>query len=355
VQLTKLLLQNFRSYDQRLFEFDARINLIIGHNGAGKTNILESIYLLSSGKSFRSSSLPKLIKWDTNFTSIRAKMVKHHEESEIEVQLIQDLSGLSRTIKRKFVINKIEKIRKNYIGHIKTVVFNPEDIRLVTGSPSRRREFLDSIFSQMEWRYATALAQYNKALKHRNELLDQIRAGTNSKSELFYWDQSLIKNSKIIHDFRLSFINSANDFFQNHPNPEIQTIFLNYHPSYLTAQKLESNYQLDLHRGHTQAGVHLDDFSFDNLIFKNDDKNLADWGSRGQQRLATLSLKLAEINYIEAISHDHPILLLDDIFSELDTEHQKLVVDLCQHYQSFFTSSNPETSQFLPTALITNI
>lgn len=346
--ISKILLENFRSYPNKLFEFDPKLNLIIGPNGSGKTNILEAIFLLATGKSFRSSSQSKLINWNNFFTSIRAKVINNkNETNEIEVKLIKDQTGKSSAVSRKFLISKVEKTRKKYIGTFKTVIFNPDDIRLINGSPSRRREFLDEIFLQTEWRYAQALSQYNKALKHRNELLDQIRDGQSFKSELFYWDQTLIKNAKIIHDFRTSFVRSANSFFLNHFDHQIKLIFLNYHPSILNEDRLKKTYELDLHRGHTQIGVHRDDFSFNNNDFLTEDKNLAFWGSRGQQRLAVLAIRLAQINYLENTYHDRPVLLLDDIFSELDPDHQKLVVPLCQNYQTIFTAAEPKSVKIL--------
>lgn len=343
--LSRVLLQNFRSYPQKLFEFDSKVNLVIGPNGSGKTNILESIYFLSSGKSFRAPSLSQLLLWEQSFATVRAKLIKNQNESELEVQLVKSENGTSST-SRNFLIDKVKKSRKVYLDAFQAVVFHPEDIRLVTGSPSRRREFLDDIFTSFQWRYASALTQYHKALKHRNELLDLIRLGKALKTELFYWDQSLVKNDAILHEFRQQFIRHLNLYFSSHPDSQIKTIYLNYRPSILSLEKLENNYPLDLARGHTQAGAHRDDFSFDNHIFPGDDKNLANWGSRGQQRLAVLALRLGQIDYLEVTSKFRPVLLLDDIFSELDIEHQKLVTAICQRYQTIFTSSDPESVNF---------
>ena len=351
--LSKILLQNFRSYQNQLFEFDPKLNLILGPNGSGKTNILESIFFLASGKSFRSSSQSKLINWNSYFASVRAKLVDNQKETnEIEVRIARDPKSNTSSVSRKFLIQKVEKPRKKYLGIIKTVIFHPEDIRLVTGSPTRRRDFLDNIFSQTEWRYTSALSQYHKALKHRNELLDQIRLNLSSPNELFYWDQVLVKNAKIIHDFRINFVKSTNSFFSNHSDSQINTISINYHPSILSEEKMTKNYEIDLKRGYTQSGVHRDDFSFDNSIFPSADKNLAFWGSRGQQRLAVLAIRLAQINYLEETYHDRPILLLDDIFSELDPEHQQLVADVCRDYQTIFTSSDPESTKVLSSSKI---
>lgn len=351
--LSKLLLQNFRSYQNQLFEFDSKLNLILGPNGSGKTNILEAVFFLSSGKSFRSSSQSKLINWSSYFSSVRAKLIDNQKDTtEIEVRISKDPKLSTSSISRKFLIEKVIKTRKKYLGIIKNVVFQPEDIRLITGSPTRRRDFLDEIFFQTEWRYSSALSQYNRGLKHRNELLDQIKQNLASPNDLFYWDQVLIKNSKIIHDFRIAFVKSVNTFFSNHNDSQINTISINYRPSILNVDKLKNNYQIDLTRGFTQIGPHRDDFSLDNSIFGASDKNLAFWGSRGQQRLAVLALRLAQINFLEETYHDKPILLLDDIFSELDLEHQQLVVKVCQKYQTIFTSSEPDSINILGNAKI---
>lgn len=340
--LSKLLIENFRSYNKQLFEFDPLVNLIIGPNGSGKTNILESIYFLASGKSFRSSSGSQLIKWDAPFTSVRGKV----DGQEIEVQLIKDPQHVS--LSRKMLIDKVVKTRKSYLGILKAVVFEPEDIRLVTGSPTRRREFLDSIFLTSEWRYAASLSQYHKALKHRNELLDLIRDLKATKAELFYWDQSLIKNADIIESYRKNFVRSANSFFASHPNPEIQNLSLRYTASVVNQEKLDQNYQLELTQGYTLSGPHRDDFALNSSVFSTPDKNLAFWGSRGQQRLAVLALRLAQINYLEETYSQKPILLLDDIFSELDPEHQQLVIKICQIYQTFFTTADGITADKFP-------
>ncbi len=354
--IKKLLLENFRSYDKKIFEFDPKINLITGENGSGKTNLLESLYFLSAGKSFRASSMHQLMRWGSEFTSSRAKTINSkNEENEIEIQLLVQKELTVSRVGRKFYLNKVEKTRAKYLGALRSVIFHPEDIRLVTGSPTRRRDFLDEIYSQIDWHYNIAVSQYKKALKHRNELLDQIRLGKNQKSELFYWDQALIKNDDIIHQYRKKFIQFSNNFFENHPDSEIKTIFLNYIPSIITQNKLESNYQKDLSCGYTSCGNHRDDYSFDNLIFPDIDKNLEHWGSRGQQRLAVLALRLAQIAFYEESHQEKPILLLDDIFSELDLHHRDLVSRICQNYQTFFTFASEGCNSILPSAKIINL
>lgn len=350
--ISKILVQNFRSYDKKLVELDKKANLILGQNGSGKTNLLEAVYFLSSGKSFRSSSSGQLIKWGEKMSSVRAKINDKDGMSEIEVQLWREDTG---SLKRRFLIDKVVKTRSKYWGKAKIVVFEPEDIRLVNGSPGRRRDFLDGVFANTEWRYASALSQYHKALKHRNELLDIIATGKAQKTELFYWDQSLIKNSEIIQNFRFNWVKSANAFFLSHSDKEINKFSIKYQASTITLEKLEQLYPLELSVGHSKCGPHLDDFSIDYADFQTKDKNLAFWGSRGQQRLAVLALRLAQINYLEEQYDEEPILLLDDIFSELDENHRQIVIEICRKYQTIFTSAENQITNYLSNSLVISL
>lgn len=347
--ISKILLQNFRSYEKKLVAFDKKTNLIFGQNGSGKTNLLEAIFFLSSGKSFRASGAGQLIKWDEKISSVRAKINDKQGESEVEVQLWREENG---SLKRRFLIDKVVKTRAKYWGKVKVVVFEPEDIRLINGSPSRRREFLDGIFANTEWRYASALSQYHKALKHRNELLDLIATGKAQKTELFYWNQSLIKNAEIIQNFRFDWVKSANIFFGRHEDKEINKLSIKYQASTINEEKLEQLYPYELSAGYSKCGPHLDDFSVDFADFATEDKNLSLWGSRGQQRLAVLALRLAQINYLEEKYEEEPILLLDDIFSELDEAHRRIVIEICRKYQTIFTSAEEIN---LPGAQIENL
>lgn len=348
--LSKLHLDNFRSYTGSIYNFTPQVNLILGPNGSGKTNILEAVYLLSTSKSFRSSSLSKLISWQQSYATVQSSVISPESNNLVEIQLVKKEQENRTTVSRKFLINHVPKTRKKYLGYIQSIIFHPEDIRLVTGSPSRRRDFLNEAFLQNNWLYLSSLSQFNRALKHRNELLDLIRLGKSSPAELFYWDQSLAKNDQIIHQYRLDLIAHLNHFFQNHSHSEIRLFRLNYRPSFLTPDVLKKSYLSDLKFGYTHFGCHHDDFSFDSSIFPSPDKNLAFWGSRGQQRLAVLALRLAQIDFYQHSFSSSPVLLLDDIFSELDPDHRTLVSQICQKYQTIFTSSEENSLSYLPNA-----
>ena len=347
--LSKINLQNFRSYGDKTVEFSSGVNLILGENGSGKSNLIEAIYFLSSGKSFRASSLSQMIEWNKSFTSVRGKI----GDVEMEAQLIKNTESMGNS--RRFLINSVDKTRAKYLGNFRCVLFDPEDIRLISGSPTRRRDFLDAIFTSSEWTYASALSQYNRALKHRNELLDLIFEGKAQTTELFYWNQSLIKNAEIINKFRREFIEMTNDFFAKHEDVEIQKLSIKYYPSIISAERMKNEEKVDIRTGYTRYGPHRDDFEVWSQNFENSDKNMANWGSRGQQRLAVLAIRLAQINYLMERYKEIPVLLLDDIFSELDENHRKLVVEICQKHQTIFTSAENEALIYLPSAQIIKI
>lgn len=347
--LKSLWLASFRSHQESVFRFSDSINLILGKNGSGKTNILEAIYVLSTGKTFLPHSLGELIKWGSDSSTAMGKT----SENKLEVQLFKKPG--KNTISRNFKLDEALKPRQKYLGSLKCVVFQPDDLRLITGSPTRRRDYLDDILCPLHWQYQQALTSYHKALKHRNELLDLIFLAKSQPDELHFWDSELIKSSQIICNYRQSFISSANLFFASSANPEIQILKLNYSSIPVTAPALTNSYPLDLRRGSTQLGPHREDFSFHSDLFNTPDTNLLHWASRGQERLAVLALKLAEINYIKTTFNQSPVLLLDDIFSELDPEHRQLVIDICSSHQSFITSAEPGVESLLPKSNILNL
>jgi DNA replication and repair protein RecF len=350
--LSTLKLNNFRSYSSVDFKFIPTCNLIVGPNGAGKSNILEAIYFLATTKSYRLGTMSQLIKWQQNYAFLQTEVSKGGDQFALEIQL---LTAGSVFPKRRLLFNQILKTRSQYLGHLFTVIFHPEDMRLLTGSPSRRRDFFDLFLGQLDWQYTSSLSQYHKSLRQRNHLLEGIKKGINQRNELFFWNQSLIKNAQIIHDSRLKFIRFVNNYFSSHPQEFIRHLAIIYKPSTIDPLKLDSLYSRELVYGHTLVGPHLDDFSLNYSLFKSDNPNLSYWGSRGQQRLAILALKLAQISYLEELTDEKPILLLDDILSELDYDHQRLVIDLTNRYQSIITSSDENITTLFPKANLIRI
>jgi len=327
--LKLIQLENFRSFKKREFKFSFKTCFLLGPNTAGKTNVLEAIYLLASGKSFRASQDTEMIKYESEFSRVKGKI----EKDELEIILTRGEINGKRTNKKLYKINNTPKRLPDFLGSLRAVLFKPEDINLVLGSPSIRRDYLNLILEQLDWQYRTCLSAYNKGLRQRNKVLSKIREGEAKESQLTFWNQLLIKNGQIINQTREIMI-----IFYNKQFKDTEII---YDKSPITLQRLEKYKQAELALGMTLVGPHRDDFKF--LKHKaNGRKDLSLYGSRGEQRLAVLYLKLAELKFVIQKTNQKPILLLDDIFSELDKKNRKLVIKIINDYQTIITNTGEE-------------
>jgi DNA replication and repair protein RecF len=336
--LKELSLDNFRNQDRATFAFSPRSNLILGVNTVGKTNILEAVYLLSSGKSFRAEASRQMISWGKSFSLVEGEVVNDKSASRLSLRLIRE----GKLTKKVFLIDQAVKKRREFISILGAVLFLPDDTRIITGSPQRRRNFFDEVLGRIDWRYWRSLSLYRKALRQRNRLLDKIRQGQATASELFYWDQALAKNGEYLLEKRREFALFVERFFRQQKHQLLSTLSLSYLPSPVTVNLLASCLSKDLQFGWTSIGPHKDDFCLQSQQFRTPDKNLAFWGSRAQHRLGVLGLRLAEISFLEKKDQKKPVLLLDDIFSELDDENRELIVPLLKRYQVIVTAAQLE-------------
>ena len=308
--IKKVNLENFRNYEKEEIEFDKNINIIYGDNAQGKTNILESIFICSLGKSFRTNKEKELINKEKEYTKIEMLSSSEDREVKIEFELKE---------KKKFIINGIPAKRtsdilgKNYI-----VLFTPEDITILKNEPSKRRRFLNIMISQLRPMYVHLLNQYNKILEQRNIYLKQIKYEVKPIENLEVWDEQLVKIGQKIYEYRKEFIEKINEkIYEIHlkttENKEkirikyISNIGNNYF------ENLKKNKKSDIQKGYTGIGIHRDDFE----IYINDNP-VSIYGSQGQKRTTIISLKLAESNVIYDEIGERPIILLDDFMSELD-------------------------------------
>ncbi len=314
-------MENFRCFEKAEFEFGSGMNLILGPNASGKTTILEAIYLLATADSFRAEKITDLIKFNAQHSMINAQL-----DDNIKLRLFL-------TSKKHFWVNAVEKKKKDFVGQLLAVLFRPEDIRIVTGSPSRRRRFFDELLVQINWEYHRALRDYEKALKRRNKLLLAIREREAKKSDLFFWSQSLVQNGELLIKSRAELVGFINHFWPSGLR------FVYQQNRFI----LDQNLTKEIEQGITLSGPHRDDF----WLEKNG-RNLAVFGSRSEQRLAVLNLKLAELEFIEQESAraarlpaGRPILLLDDIFSELDEKFRARVLATLGRQQTIMTTAEP--------------
>lgn len=325
--LQSLLLQSFRSYDKKNFTFSPETTLIVGPNTAGKTNILEAIMFLATGKSFRADADREAITWNKELSVISCQLSANHDNAKLELFITQGEVQGQRAPLKKYLVNGVPRRQIDFVGNLRVVLFWPEHLELVTDSPSLRRKYLDSVLVQVDREYRRNLASYERGLRQRNRLLDLMSEGKAGRGQLLFWNQLLIKAGGCLTDSRAAFI----DFVNKNNN-----FLLEYDKSIISESRLEQYAKEEVAAKATLVGPHRDDFTF--FVGGRD---MSKFGSRGQQRLTVLWLKLAELAYIEKETGERPILLLDDIFSELDEGHRRLVMDLVGKQQTIITSADP--------------
>lgn len=348
MQLVKIQLQNFRSYAQKEVLFSPERSLLVGQNAAGKTNILEAVYLLATGKSQRVGIEAEMVREDSEWARITGRIDSgDNQESELEIRLTRGVINGRPAGKKRYLVNQIPRRMANFVGILKAVFFRPEDLEIVLGSPGQRRAFLNNILIQTDYDYRRALLVYKRGLQQRNRLLQKIREGATDSRPLAYWDRLLIDNGDLITRRRQELIAYLND----HPNVLGQQIRLIYNHSLISRARLDQYYTASVAAGTTLVGPHRDDFviakfQIPNSKFQKKDNiqpyNLAYFGSRGEQRLAVLSLKLSELSFIEEKCGEKPVLLLDDIFSELDENHRRLVFRAVGKHQTIMTATETD-------------
>ena len=295
---------------------------------------------MASGKSFRAGYDREAIAQGKPFANVKSQIsnIKYDEGKELELQILANENG-ENTSSKRFKVNGVKKRRADFAGNLRAVYFGPEEIQLVTGSPSRRRKYLDSILVQVDREYARALLGYEKVLRQRNRLLLLIREGEQSRSQLDFWDGRLVILAALLTAGREELFNHLNEFL------EAKHLFLEYQPRVVNDQVLKEGREREIAAGMTLWGPHREDFAFKSKKQKAKSKNengrdLSRFGSRGEQRLAVLHLKLAELEFISERTGDRPVLLLDDIFSELDEDNRGHVLELLGKQQTVVTATD---------------
>lgn len=338
--LTSLSFDHFRSYTNRRIEFSPGTTLIVGPNGAGKTNIIEAIFMMAAGKSFRAESDREVISWESELSAIRCQL---SADTKLQMMITQgEVAGREAPLK-KYLVNGVPRRQIDFVGNLRVVLFWPQDMELVTDSPSMRRRYLDSVLVQIDREYRRNLYSYEKGLRQRNRLLDLINEGTATRSQLLFWDQLLIKAGGYITDMRGEYIEYVNNCHlpAGKAGLQIANCQLEYDKSVISESRLEQYKDEEVGAKATLVGPHRDDFII-NAKSKNQYKELSKYGSRGEQRMAVLWLKLAELAFIQQKCGERPVLLLDDIFSELDAQHRDLIFDLITNQQTIMTTADPE-------------
>ncbi|MBF7102069.1 DNA replication/repair protein RecF [Pediococcus pentosaceus] len=344
--LKTLELHNFRNYADLVAEFGSGINVLLGENAQGKTNLLESIYFLALTRSHRTNSDRDLISWKTKAARVSGSVQKEHTVTPLEI----NLSSKGKNAK----VNHLEQSRlSQYVGQLNVILFAPEDLSIVKGSPAVRRKFIDMEFGQMSSKYLYNSAQYRSVLKQRNQYIKQLRF--NPKGDQVYLDvlsdQLAAHGAEIIFQ-RIQFLKKLEKWSQE-VHKEIsqgkEKLSFQYvspissdqadttEKIYAALQALfQKQREKELQQGKTLVGPHLDD-----VRFMVNDKNVSTFGSQGQQRTTALSVKLAEIDLMKEETGEYPVLLLDDVLSELDDSRQTHLLTAIQNkVQTFITTTS---------------
>lgn len=331
----RLKLENFRNHHKFEIDFD-QITVLVGLNGAGKSNILEAMALLSFCRSFREDDKKNLINFNSDYARVTG--------DDLEVFLTRT-PRLFMQAKEKGVVRKLS----NFVGILPTVVFSAETISIISGSPSDRRRFLDVMISQVDKEYLDALVGYKKVKQQRNNLLQRICGRQASEQELAFWDGELVRFGKLISKRRKEAIKEINiflpDLYRSISGESSTDLKMVYNQNYEgdLAEALERLKYREIACGRSIVGPHRDD-----VTFELNCRNMANFASRGEIRSAILAVKMSELKYMEktkeqSLSLDDnvikPMLLLDDIFSEFDPERRSHLGELVSQYQTLITST----------------
>jgi DNA replication and repair protein RecF len=294
-----LRLTDFRNFKSKHVEFSDKISVIVGPNASGKTNILESLFLLSTGKSFKAKLEREMIYYEYNLARVEGNLSlisqkstpegilalglpASHNSSKLEAILTLGDNGWPR---KRLLVNGVPKRLVDFAGNFKIVLFGPWDMDLVTESPSIRRKFLDTVLSQVDREYRRSIHSYEKGLRQRNRLLYRIREEGISRTQLTFWNQLLIKSGNYITEKREEFI----DFVNHQPSLNDQKFQIEYDRSVISEGRLEQYSGEEIAAATTLVGPHRDDFVF---LKNNKGRELAAYGSRGEQRMGILWLKM---------------------------------------------------------------
>lgn len=338
MRIKTISLKNFRCYSEKKLDFHGQSTVFIGQNAVGKTSLAEAIYVLGMVKSPRITDDKAMIKEGNNSFFIEGEF----ESSTLnKYKICFGYNGEKRLIKKNGV--SIKKL-SDYIGIIDVVWFSANDLNLLSGSPQNRRANFDRIICQISKVYFTALSNYKNFLKERNALLKRLifenRTTNNVLLEVI--NQRLVLEGKKIISIRRKIVSKINEILKEEKQKignENEDFKIDYLPCVSENEfesKLNDNFEEDLKRGNTCFGPHKDDY-----IFIINNKNIVYQGSQGQQRNAILTLKMAELNLLYEIKKEYPILILDDVFSELDKERQnKLLLGINKEVQTIITTTS---------------
>lgn len=361
--LHRLRLRHFRTYESLDLRLSPGVTILHGPNGAGKTNVLEAVFVLGTTRSFRTRSDRELISWhqeeegSNRFTRLEAEVESNGGPIRVDMAIseVPARGPAESTVRKQFKLNGSPKRATDVVGAVKCVLFSPEDVSLVTGSPSLRRRYMDLMLCQIDHRYLRLLQEYGRVLAQRNALLQRLRGRPEPASLLEFWNEKMVAAGTDIMITRTSMLRVVNEFAREaytdlaglgeelsvlyRPSLEAAVGVPDAHIAPLFAERLNQLQTKEIYQGMTLCGPHRDD-----LQFTIGGMEVQSFGSRGQQRSVAIALRLSELHYMTNRTGEQPILLLDEALAELDDDRRRLLLDLMDSHPQVLVSTSNVTS-----------
>lgn len=330
--IKSISLKGYRNYKDSTVDFDKGTNILYGDNAQGKTNVLEAIFMCATTKSHRGSKDKEIVGFEENEATISLLINKSFDDIKIDMLIRKD--------KAKIVAVNGSKIRKSseLLGILNVVLFSPEDLNIIKNGPSERRRFIDMELCQLDNIYLYNLSKYNKIIEQRNKLIKDSYINKDLIDTLNIWDMQLVSYGNLIIEKRKKFIEELNEIVvkvHEKLTDGKEKIEIKYEPDVMACdfeRELKKSREKDIKYKMTERGPHRDDFSF--IVNEID---IRKFGSQGQQRTAALSLKLSEIEIVKNVTGHVPVLLLDDVLSELDNNRQNYLLNTIGDIQTIIT------------------
>lgn len=342
--LSKITLHNFRNFRKQEFIFSPKLTIIFGENARGKTNLLEAIYCLTHGTGFRETKEEELMMLGETQAKLDGLLINNDIKTEFSIFVIKTTDFLEK----KYLINKTTKRLVSYREEIiNSILFSPQQLEIITGSPDNRRQYFDKLISFYDLDYKKKLTNYDNALRKRNKILETYHNEKQLREELFFWDDYLEEQASYLNKKRTAYVN----FLNQNQKIDDKKFLIKYLANELTVKRLAEILPQEKRYRRTLIGPQKDDFLL-TLVENGFKKNLHLFGSRSDHRLGVFWLKINEIRYYQQTTKKKPIVLLDDIFSELDLKNKQLILKLIKEYQTVLTTTEFEAIELSETPKI---
>lgn len=331
--LQKLVLQNFRNRDSDVFELSPHLTIFLGENARGKTNLLESIYFLINGVGFRESREEELLQIGKNEAYVEGRFKIGHGHQDFKIHI----SKKAGIVEKVYFLERSKRRHAQYMeDQTKAILFAPEHIEIINGSPDIRRDYFNKVISFYDLEYKKKIINLESALRRRNKIFERVHDDEKLHEELSFWNTYIEEQATYITKKRLEYVSYLN----RHPKLDHKEFQMVYMKNVATVARFKEVFEEEKRWHRTIIGPQKDEFQI--IIKGNTPKNVHHYGSRSEQRFAVFWLKMNEITYHKDSYHKKPILLLDDVFSEFDHQNKQLILELIKKYQTVLTTTEDE-------------